>query len=81
MPMYVYALSYPNPHGDPKPMTLFVASARLVTEDEALAAAVDAVINDSLGNEWVEAVTHASLCGPLEIEGQLRHPSIAVVVD
>lgn len=78
--MYLYALTYGNPYEDGRPFVLFVAAERLIEEQEARASAVEAVRNDNLGNEWVEAVANGVLSGPVEIEGALRQPSIAVVV-
>lgn len=79
--MYIYALSYRNPHDEERPFVLFLAAERLLAKDEAIAAAVAAVRGDSLGHEWVDSVTRGALCGPLEIAGELHQPSIAVVVD
>ncbi len=79
--MNVYALSYRNPHDSAKPFVLFVTSGRHLDEDEALAAAIEAVKADGLGNEWLEAIANGSLCGPLEIDGELKQPSIAVAVE
>jgi hypothetical protein len=79
--MNVYALSYRNPHDPARPFVLFLASARHLEQDEALAAAIETVKADGLGHEWVEAVANGSVCGPLEIEGELRQPSIAVAVE
>ena len=79
--MNIYALSYRNPHDPAKPFVLFVSAPRRLEEDEALAAAIEAVKNDGLGNEWLEAIAQGSLCGPLEIVGELRQPSIAVAVE
>lgn len=79
--MYIYALTYANPHEDGKPFVLFLTSSRLLAEPDALAAAVDAVSADNLGHEWVDAVSHGTLCGPLVVDGRLSHPSIAVEVD
>lgn len=79
--MYVYALGYRNPHHADQPFVLFLASKRLLTRDDAVQAALDTIAADALGNEWIEAVVQGALCGPLEIDGELRKPSIAVVVD
>jgi len=79
--MFIYALSYRNPYDEAKPLVLFLAAERLLSETEALTAAVTAVRGDALGNEWVEAVAGGSLCGPLEIDGALGQPTIAIVVE
>ncbi|MCC7494820.1 MAG: hypothetical protein IT204_20865 [Fimbriimonadaceae bacterium] len=79
--MYIYALGYRNPYQGDKPFVLFLAAQRLLRRDEALAAAVETVRNDSFGNEWVDAVSQGALCGPLEVDGNLPQPTIAVVVD
>lgn len=79
--MNVYALSYRNPHDPSKPFVLFLVSDRHLEQSEALAAAIETVKTDGLGNEWLEAIAAGSLCGPLEIEGELRQPSIAVAVE
>lgn len=79
--MNVYALTYRNPHDPGTSFVLFVTSKRHLDEAEALASAIEAVKSDGLGNEWLEAIANGSVCGPLEIEGELRQPSIAVVVE
>lgn len=79
--MYIYALSYRNPHEDTRPFVLFLAAERLLSASEAISAAVETVRGDALGNEWVDAVSDGSLCGPLEVEGTLRQPTFAIMVD
>ncbi len=79
--MLIYALSYRNPYDEAKPLVLFVAAERLLSETDVLTAGVTAVRADALGNEWVEAVAGGSVCGPLEIDGTLGQPTIAIVVE
>ena len=79
--MYIYALSYVNPHHESRPFTLFLSTERLLNRDEAIRAAEEAIRADSLGLEMVEAARAGALCGPLEIDGQVRQPSIAVAVE
>ncbi len=78
--MNVYALSYRNPHEPTTPFVIFIASERLIDLAEARASAIEAVQADGLGNEWLEAIADGLLCGPLELDGTLRQPSIAVVI-
>jgi len=79
--MNVYALSYRKPHDSAKPFVLFVTPAGISTKTRRWRAAIEAVKADGLGNEWLEAIANGSLCGPLEIDGELKQPSIAVAVE
>lgn len=79
--MFVYALSYCNPYDPAQHCVLFLAAKRPLGETEALASGVEAVSVDSLGHEWVEAVAQGTVCGPIEVDGRLAQPSIAVYVD
>ena len=81
MPVYIYALSYRNPYNPGELFALFLAAERLLTVAEALARAVEAVGHDGLGHEWVEAVAGGAVCGPLQIDGRLSQPTIAVVIE
>ncbi|MBI2300519.1 MAG: hypothetical protein HYU66_16540 [Armatimonadetes bacterium] len=78
--MYLYALTYRNPYQEGRPFVMFLASDRLLDVHEARLAAVEQVRADALGNEWLEAVADGELCGPVELEGTLRQPSIAMLV-
>lgn len=79
--MYVYALTYRNPYEREQPFVLFLASQRLLDQTDAIAQAVSAVESDNLGHEWMEAVTQGVLAGPLEVDGSLIEPSIAICVE
>lgn len=79
--MFLYALSYGNPYEPTQHCVLFLAAKRPLSGTEALQLGIEAVSDDSLGNEWVEAVAHGTICGPLEVDGKLAQPSIAVMVD
>lgn len=79
--MYLYALSYANPYDLTQHCVLFVASKRPLSTEETLSSGIEAVGDDSLGHEWVEAVAHGSVCGPVEVDGRLVQPTIAVYVD
>lgn len=79
--MYIYALSYRNPYNQGELFALFLAAERLLPAAEALAKAVEAVGRDGLGHEWVEAVAGGAICGPLQIDGKLAQPTIAVVIE
>lgn len=78
--MYLYALVCRHPYESDRPFVMFVAAERLLDQTEARGAAIEAVNRDALGNEWIDVVADGQLSGPVEIEGVLRDPSIAVVV-
>jgi hypothetical protein len=79
--VYIYALSYRNPYSPSELFALFLAADRLLTNDEAMGRAVEQIREDNLGHEWVEAVAQGALCGPLQIDGRLSQPTIAVTVE
>lgn len=78
--MYVYAVCCANPHEDDKAFFMFIASERFLPEDEVRAKAIDVVREDALGHEWVEALADSHVGGPLELEGGLKQPTIAVKI-